>query len=67
MDFKKIKVDTLFTVLLGVNKGDAWLCAGVILSGAGVVVSRLLSTDLHKACPRRGREGMALVLFVHVI
>lgn len=41
MDFKKIKVDTLFTVLLGVNKGDAWLCAGVILSGAGVVVSRL--------------------------
>lgn len=26
MDFKKIKVDTLFTVLLGVSKGDAWLC-----------------------------------------
>lgn len=32
--------------------------------GSGVPV---VSTDLHKACPRRGREGMALVLFVHVI
>lgn len=42
-------------------------CTGVILGGAGEVVSQLLSTDLHKACPRRGRAGMALVLSVHVI
>lgn len=25
MDFKKIKVDTVFTVILRVNKGDAWM------------------------------------------
>lgn len=66
VDFKKIKVDALFTVLLGVNKGDAWL-RWSDSRGAGVVVSRLLSTDLHKACPRRSREGMALVFSIRVI